>query len=117
MIMYLTVSFINTLLAMNLFTKLQSDYEGKILESVLLIAFTYILYFAVTFMLLTVISFVFRIVHKIIKTANKKTNSVVQFLIFAIIAIIAFTAAIYFFPEIVNLINTAVNKRFSSVTK
>ena len=117
MIMYLTVSFINTLLAMNLFTKLQSDYEGKILESVLLIAFTYILYFAVTFMLLTVISSVFRIVHKIIKTANKKTNSVVQFLIFAIIAIIAFTAAIYFFPEIVNLINTAVNKIFSSVTK
>ena len=117
MIMYLAISLINQLLAMNLFIKLQSDYDRKVMGSVLLMALTYVLYLVVTFTLLAIISLIFRMIHKIIKSANKKTNSVVQFLIFIIIATITFTSVVYFFPEIINLIHTAVNKIYSSIPK
>lgn len=117
MIMYFVYTFISGLFAMNLFTTLQEDFQGIIIRQVIMMGITNILYLIVTFILLIIISTIFRILHKIIKTSNKKTNSVTVFFLFGIITLLAFTAVIYFFPEIVNLIDTAVHEISSNFSK
>ena len=117
LIMYIAYTFISGLFAMNLFTSLQKDYQGILIKYVLMTAATNVLYLVVTFVLLIIISTVFRLLHKIIKISNKKTNSIVIFLIFSIVTLITFTAAIYFFPEIMSLIDTVVQNISSNLYK
>lgn len=116
MIMSLVYSFILTLMTMDLFNKLVKD-DGTILKYVLSIGFKYILYLVVTFIFIIVISTILRILHKVIKTVCKNTNTVVVSLIFSLISLVLFTLIIFFLPEIINSINTGVNKIYVSVVR
>ena len=115
-IMALVYSFIVTLFTMDLFNKLVKD-DGTIMKFVLTTAFQYVLYLIVTFALLIVISSILRILHKIIKKLCKNTNTVIAYLMFSIISLVLFSVIIYFFPEILNLINTGVSKVFTTIIK
>jgi hypothetical protein len=87
------------------------------MKFVLTTAFQYVLYLIVTFALLIVISSILRILHKIIKKLCKNTNTVIAYLMFSIISLVLFSVIIYFFPEILNLINTGVSKVFTTIIK
>ena len=115
-IMTLVVNFISTLFTMNLFTVLQKD-DGTIMKAVLALGFKYVLYLVVTFAVLVLISSVLRIIHKVIKKVCKNTNSVVQGLIFSMIALVLFAIITYFYPEIVNIIDVGVNNIFTAIVK
>lgn len=115
-IMTLVVNFISTLFTMNLFTVLQKD-DGTIMKAVLALGFKDVLYLVVTFAVLVLISSVLRIIHKVIKKVCKNTNSVVQGLIFSMIALVLFAIITYFYPEIVNIIDVGVNNIFTAIVK
>ena len=115
-ILSLVYSFIVTLFTMDLFNKLVKD-DGTIMKLVLTTAFQYVLYLVVTFVLLIVISSILRILHKIIKKMCKNTNTVISYLMFSLISLVLFSIIIYFFPEIVNLINLGVSKVFTTIIK
>lgn len=113
-IMSLAYNFILSLFAMNLFNKLVKD-DGTIMKYVLMMGLEYILYLVVTFILLIIISSILRILHKIIKKVCKNTNTIVMYLIFSLISLLLFSLIVYFFPEIINLINTGVNQIFTLI--
>ena len=113
-IMSLAYSFILSLFTMNLFSKLVKD-DGTIMKYVLMMGLENVLYLIVTFVLLIVISSILRILHKIIKKVCKNTNTIVTYLIFSLISFILFSFIVYFFPEIINLINTGVNQIFGLI--
>lgn len=115
-ILSLVYSFIITLFTMDLFNKLVKD-DGTIMKFVLTTAFQYVLYLVVTFGLLILISSILRVLHKVIKKICKNTNTVVSYLIFSLISLVLFSIIIYFFPEIVNLINLGVSKVFTTIIK
>jgi hypothetical protein len=53
----------------------------------------------------------------VIKKVCKNTNSVVQGLIFSMIALVLFAIITYFYPEIVNIIDVGVNNIFTAIVK
>ena len=116
-IMSLVFTFVTTLLSMNLFSSLTKDYEGIVMKSVLSIGLKNVLYLVVAFAVLVIISSIMRILHTIIKKVCKNTNSVVQYLIFSIISMILFTLIIYFYPEIINIIDAGVSNIFNLINK
>ena len=116
-IMSLVFTFVTTLLSMNLFSSLTKDYEGIVMKSVLSIGLKNVLYLVVAFAVLVIISSIMRILHTIIKKVCKNTNSVVQYLIFSIISMILFTLIIYFYPEIINIIDVGVSNIFNLLNK
>lgn len=115
-IMSLAFNFIFTLLTMDLFNKLVKD-DGTIMKLVLTMGFKYILYLVVTFIFLVIVSSILRILHAIIKQVCKNTNTVIPFMIFGLISTVLFSSIIYFFPEILNLIDTVVATIFGAITK
>lgn len=115
-ILTLVYQFILTLLTMNLFNKLVKD-DGTVMKYVLSMGFEYVLYLVVTFAFLIIISSILRILHKVIVTVCKNTNTVVKYLLFSVITLILFAGVIYFLPEIINLIEIGVNKLFTAIIK
>ena len=115
-IMSLAFDFILTLLNMDLFNKLVKD-DGTIMKQVLTMGFKYILYLVVTFIFLVIVSSILRILHAIIKQVCKNTNTVIPFMIFGLISTVLFSSIIYFFPEILNLIDTVVATVFAAIIK
>lgn len=108
-IMSLVFTFVSTLLSMNLFSSLTKDYEGIVMKAVLSIGLKNVLYLVVSFAVLVIISSIMRILHTMIKKVCKNTNSIVQYLIFSIISMVLFTLIIYFYPELVNIIDKGVS--------
>ena len=115
-IMSLAFNFILTLLTMDLFNKLVKD-DGTIMKLVLTMGFKYILYLVVTFIFLVIVSTILRLLHAVIKQVCKNTNTVIPFMIFGLISTVLFSSIIYFFPEILNLIDTGVATLFAAIIK